>query len=226
MTVASQFSPQFPPQRADVSLGLPQGFSQTTAVGAGAAVRLLVPSGENGGSTMGMEWTSVELDDSAWTEGTSGVGYEATSGFGVLIATDIESEMAGINATAYVRTAFHVDNPTSVFSLVLRMKYDDGYVAYLNGVEVVRRNAPDELRWDSAATATHRNNLAVEFEDVDISAHIDRLLPGRNILAIHGLNSSAASNDFLVLPELVVTYPAVLVGGTMRYFQTPTPGCP
>ncbi len=53
--------------------------------------------------------------------------------------------MRGINATAYIRIPFTAVNPTSYESLVLKMRYDDGFVAYLNGVQVARRNAPSNL---------------------------------------------------------------------------------
>ena len=36
-------------------------------------------------------------------------------------------------------------------TLTLRMKYEDGFVAYLNGQEIARRNEPGSLQWNSAA---------------------------------------------------------------------------
>ena len=45
------------------------------------------------------------------------------------------------------------------------MRYDDGFVAYLNGTEVLRRNAPATLGWNSSATSAHRaGTLAEDFE--------------------------------------------------------------
>ncbi len=44
------------------------------------------------------------------------------------------------------------------------------------------------------------------FEYFDISAYINQLHPGANILAIHGLNgATAGSSDFLISPELEAT---------------------
>ena len=45
-------------------------------------------------------------------------------------------------------------------TLRLGMNYDDGFVAYLNGTEVARRNAPDSLAWNSVASAEHGGILA------------------------------------------------------------------
>ena len=225
-TVTQEYAPSYPPQRTDTAFGQPQGLSETTLIGQNAGVRVFVPSEDNGGSTIDDAWTHVGFDDSDWTEGTSGVGYETISGFEDLIGTDVGSGMLDVHPTVYIRSPFTVDRPTSVFSLVLRMKYDDGYVATLNGVEVARRNAPDSLGWDSPATATHRDSLAVEFEDVDITAHIGQLVVGGNVLAIQGLNSSAASNDFLIVPVLIASQPAALEPGSSRFFARPTPGGP
>ena len=82
--------------------------------------------------------------------------------------------MSGVNASAYIRIPFGIAYPGDIATLMLRMKYDDGFVAYLNGVEVARRNAPGTagtpLAWNAAANAEHIPNEAVIFEDIDISA--------------------------------------------------------
>jgi hypothetical protein len=62
------------------------------------------------------------------------------------------SALVGNNASLYMRTPFVVSNPALYESLTLRMRYDDGFVAYVNGVEVARRNAPASASFNSAAT--------------------------------------------------------------------------
>ena len=54
-----------------------------------------------------------------------------------------------------MRIPFEVQNVADIQQrlFVLRMKYDAGFVAYLNGTEIARRNASDPLTYDSAATA-------------------------------------------------------------------------
>ena len=42
--------------------------------------------------------------------------------------------------TVYLRKTFTVTNPTAVDNLIFGVDYDDGFVAYLNGVEVARDN--------------------------------------------------------------------------------------
>lgn len=140
-----------------------------------------------------------------------------------LIKTDIEAEMKDINSTVYLRIPFSVSDPSAFEKLSLRMKYDDGFVAYINGVEVARRNGPETPIWNSAATEEHLLDEVLVFEEIDISGHIDQLQEGDNVLAIHGLNVSADNGDFLLIPELEATSPVIPTAGA-HYFEVPTPG--
>ncbi len=60
--------------------------------------------------------------------------------FKQFIRTDLQSIMYSNNATAYIRIPFTISDPTAIQTLKLKMRYDDGFVAYLNGVEVIRKN--------------------------------------------------------------------------------------
>ena len=84
------------------------------------------------------------------------------------------------------------------------MRYDDGFIAYLNGVEIARANAPSNATWDSAASLSHRDSEAMEFEEIDVTAYAGLLHSGRNVLAIHGLNRRLSDNDMLIQAELLV----------------------
>ena len=75
-------------------------------------------------------------------------GTASNSGaFAAAVATNvkpaIESAIATAGATSlYTRITFSAANYASLSSLTLKMQYDDGYVAYLNGVEIASENAP------------------------------------------------------------------------------------
>ena len=137
-----------------------------------------------------------------------------------LIETDLQDEMLGTNATAYVRIPFTVADPHEISQLLLGMAYEDGYVAYLNGVEVARRNAPADPQWSSAALSDRPVQEALLTETVDVSDYVDVLEAGENVLAIHALNDDASDGAFVVLPALTA-----LAGVTVteNYFVTPTP---
>lgn len=62
--------------------------------------------------------------------------------FGPLIQTDLRGYMHNQNPSAFIRLPFQVSDPAAVSSLKLRARRDDGFVAYINGVEIARRNAP------------------------------------------------------------------------------------
>jgi len=64
------------------------------------------------------------------------------NGMNTLVASQVAGLMRGSNATAYVRLPFVVDDVTDLDQLTLRMRYNDGFLAYLNGVPVAARNAP------------------------------------------------------------------------------------
>ncbi|MEX2381479.1 MAG: CotH kinase family protein [Opitutales bacterium] len=150
-----------------------------------------------------------------------GAPPEAT--FPDLVETNIEEAMAGSNRSVLVRLPFMIPEETvpALDSLTLRMKYADGFVAYLNGIEVARRNAPETLDWDSTATAQRPGADAVRSETIDISAFIDLLMEEDNVLAVHGLNSPADRENLLILPELVGRSGVSFAEG--RYFAAPAP---
>jgi len=138
--------------------------------------------------------------------------------------TDVSGAMANINATAYLRIPFTVNDPSALNTLALRLKYDDGFHAYINGNLVASGNALDATNWNSAATASRIDALASQFEEFDLTAAIvDVIRPGANVLAIHGMNSSSTDPDFLIAAELLAGVVAIDTNN-VNYFYTPTPG--
>lgn len=134
------------------------------------------------------------------------------------VNTDIGPAMSNINASAYIRLPFFIENPTNVTLLTLRARYDDGFVAFINGTQLMRANAPSTLAFNSAATNTHSPAGVEEFR-----LGAANLVAGINILAIHGLNRTSDDSDFLVAAELETTS---LAGESPNpvFFTTPSPG--
>lgn len=141
------------------------------------------------------------------------------NGYSSLIATNVQSAMSGVNASAYVRIPFNVADPSAFDAVRLRLNADDGFVAYLNGVEIARRHAPAGTpAFNAAATGAH---YAVNFADFDLSASL--LRTGENILAVHALNRSAGDHDYFLAPELTALS---IDEGAQGFFATPSPGGP
>ena len=181
--------------------------TETVLIEAHAQKRVLVPKSDISNSwRAGIEW-----DDSAWQlcrGAPGGVGYEKGSGYENLISLDVGDDMhndgSNPNSSCYIRITFSLsaDALSDIKSLFLNMRYDDGFVAYLNGSPVAQANAPANPDWDAAASDLHED---VGFEAFNVSEFINRLLEGDNLLAIHGLNRNTSSSDFLINATLVAS---------------------
>jgi len=220
-SVASEFAPSFPPQVADVSYGRVRSSAPLTLVETGAVVHALVPSSP----ALGLSWTEVTFDDGSWLSGAGGVGYDrqpAGVDFLPWIAINVETQMYNINGSVYVRLPFTLAELPELDSLTLRMKFEDGFVAYLNGVEVARSNAPAVLNWNSIATTPRTDIAATNWTDFDLTSDRDLLQLGENVLSFQGLNNPTNSPDLLLLSQLTASSP--FGPPAPRYFPSPTPG--
>jgi hypothetical protein len=156
------------------------------------------------------------------TQTRVGIGFGTSQpAFDANIQTNVQSAIKGVNSSIWTRLTFDGTAMAGYDELTLRMKYDDGFVAYLNGTEVARRNATGAMAWNSAASGQNGDANAVVFESIDISQYANLLRTGTNVLAIDGLNISAGDGDFLLVPELLVESS---LQAQMGYFLTPTPG--
>jgi hypothetical protein len=224
VTVASSFAPAYPIQAPDVSYGLSGTTTEQVLLALGAPARALVPTDDTLESPPGSgdlrPWTLEDFNDSAWLSGVTGVGF----GYAAWVGLDV-SAMRNANATVYVRVPFFVEDPSVIRSLTLRLRFDDGMIAYINGHEVARDNAPalTEETWNSSAPGDWPNNRAAPPKDFSIGQW-DIVHVGTNILAVQGLNNGIRSPDVLVAPELLagIADPAP----PLRYFPEPTPGQP
>lgn len=109
------------------------------------------------------------------------------------ISTDVKARMYGSNATAYIRIPFNVTDPSAVAGLQLLMRYDDGFVAYLNGHQIAGTNAPGTPAWNSAGSQRHPDYAAVQWAQLDVTAALPFLQTGGNVLAIQALNINATN---------------------------------
>ena len=140
------------------------------------------------------------------------------------IDIDVEPALYNQRTSLYVRYPFEASGPGSVSSLTLHAKYDDGFVAYLNGIEVARRNVPGTTTFASTAVSDRPVNDAGQFDPINFTPFAGLLLDGANVLAIHGFNDAATSGDFLI--EAQLTGAGLVDPPASGYFQTPTPGGP
>ncbi len=138
-----------------------------------------------------------------WAKGRLGLGYEnSAADYADLISTRVKPSETAANARSiYTWIGFNIVDPAAIAGLVLQVKYDDGFIAYLNGTEVTRANINGTARFDSAALSNHPDSHALKFEDFTLP-HTP-LVAGANVLAIQAVNQSANSSDMLLLPQLL-----------------------
>ncbi len=220
----------FPPQVAGVSYGLDMDGAEEVLVDLGAPLRWRVPISADddlAGGANPDSWITPAFDDSGWGSGAGGAGYARAEpdAYDAYIGTDLETQLDGVHPTLYLRFPFEVSSPAAVSSLTLRMRYDDGFAAFLNGepVPVAAANSPaaDALAWNSTASANQPDGDALVPEEWHIGD--PNLLPGANVLAVHALNTSSSSSDLLAQPQLVA-HGAAGIGGGSGYSTAPSPG--
>ena len=120
---------------------------ETVLLDQGAGATALIPSETNGGSTLTLpEWTTdtAPPNGASWIAGTTGIGY----GYDGLIGLDVGA-MQGENPTAYARIPFSVADQATLDRwnrFTLRMKVEDGFIAYINGTKVDEFQAPPAPR--------------------------------------------------------------------------------
>jgi hypothetical protein len=99
-------------------------------------------------------------------------------------------------------------DPNDLNSITLKIRYDDGFVAYINGEELDRGNFNAAVPgWNDDADGIHDDDEALLLQSFRVN-RIDKpevfsaLRLGDNILAIHGMNDNTGSSDFLISARL------------------------
>ena len=131
VTVDDAFDP-FPAQLANISYGrggqVPITENLVSEVG---PVKALVPSAGTSST-----WSTIGFDDSTWTAGIGGVGFDNVPDYTPYFNLNIGPQMLNVRASVYLRYPFSVVSPADVSSLLLRIQYDDGFAVYLNGTPI------------------------------------------------------------------------------------------
>lgn len=160
----------------------------TAVIAAGAKWKYLTGSDPADG------WRKTDFDDSKWKTGRAGFGYGDGD-------DKTELNMRGKFPRAYIRREFDGKELATAKTAALFVNYDDAFIAYLNGKEILRVG----VRSGSGAKASRiKSHEAKGFERFEI-ANLKKLLqPGQNVLAVEGHNTSLTSSDFSLHPVLMI----------------------
>lgn len=137
-------------------------------------------------------WTGADFDDRAWRCGRGPFGFGARAG---AVATVIDPGPADHRRmTAYFRHAFALGSVPAGGRLHLRWRVDDGLVAHLNGVELLRDNMPDGPVAGGTAARVAVGEAAGRWHERSVAA---ALRSGLNILAVEVHQCGRRSSDLL-----------------------------
>jgi hypothetical protein len=172
-------------------------------------------------TTLASNWMEPGFDDSSWETGMAPFWYGDGAGGTVL------EDMQNSYSTLYLRSTFSADNVLSLKELEISVDYDDGFVMWINGTEILRQNTPAEPGYDAFALANHESGQAESFliDSADVP-----LAEGENTLAVHLLNVSLASSDIHfkagitadpALPELDSVTGTISFSQNAGFYYTP-----
>ena len=181
------------------------------------------------GYNLGAVWRDSNYADSGWPnrDGVLGVGQP-------FVNSILDFTPSGYPPiTTYFRKEFVVnDNPIQLSQLDLDVNHDDGFVAYINGVEVARRSMPaGPVQFDTLAL----EHAAGVYETVDLTPHTDKLVQGGNVIAVEVHQATASDADLvwdaqltymvgLVPPPIRITSIAAVPGLGLRIEWDTIPG--
>jgi Lamin Tail Domain/CotH kinase protein/Chitobiase/beta-hexosaminidase C-terminal domain len=169
----------------------------------GSALRAFVPLTA---PAFNYNWVQPAFDDSAWTAGTTGVGFDTTGltpAYTPQFGLNLDTAMRTKNNSCFVRVPFNVVDPEKLAELTLGLKYDDGVAIWLNGTYVYGSGAPSPtISWNSSSTAERSRTSALTSLSLNLLSVRSLLLAGNNVLAFQGLNHTTSPNDFLLTPTL------------------------
>ena len=152
-------------------------------------------------------WTQIGFNDepatTAWLDGPSGYGYSNDAAELQYIKTQL-NDMNGNYISVYARLRFTLtaEQISSFSQLLAEIHYDDGFVLYLNGTRVADSGGivGDPPAYNAPGAPSGTDPPAA---NVDLTARINLLVPGINVLAIQAHNSAlSGSSDAFGCPIL------------------------
>ena len=135
-------------------------------------------------------WRDRTFTDTSWPTGTAPFHYGESLTGGTLL-----SDMRGNYTCVFLRRDFVITNVADIQSLNLSVNYDDGFIAWINGVPAASAGAPAQLAHTNVASSSHEAGSPVTF--IAEGPPVTALVLGTNVLAVQAFNVSlSGSSDF------------------------------
>ena len=161
-------------------------------------------------------WNQASFDASTWLVGTGGFGF-GDNDDGTIIPNG--------SVSVYMRKSFNITDINALTKIIFHMDYDDGFIAYINGVEIARNNlgsVGQPAAYNLLASASHeaqlyQNGLPDQFI-FNPAQFASFLLQGTNVICVEVHNQTATGADLSARPFLSLG----INNTTNDYSATPT----
>lgn len=174
------------------------------------------------------------FDDSetrGWQSGPGPFGFGTTTPAAPVFGTNTQTQMQNLTPSLYLRKTFTVSagDAARTDPLQLTTSYNDGFIVYVNGVELARRWAGpagqfqyhDQHAYDPDLNAATQD-VTLYTETVNLGAANTLLREGANVVAVHALNLASTNANFVFSGSLGIgsATPVTLVSATdtWQYF--------
>lgn len=185
-----------------------------TAVYESDSWRYLVPT-----TAVNSAWNTLGFNDASWSQGAGGFGF----------GDGDDNTTFGSAISCFQRRSFTVIDKTHIDLAILNLDYDDGFVAYLNGVEIARANitSAGQPAYNQTADGGHEAQMyagGYPSEFVISAAFLAaNLVNGTNVLCVQTHNQSMGSSDMTsrVFLSFGINNSTNNYGPTPPWFVTP-----
>ncbi|MFT7667855.1 MAG: hypothetical protein ACI8X5_000540 [Planctomycetota bacterium] len=140
-------------------------------------------------------WTDPSFDASSWNTGQAGFG------FGDDDDTTVLDGMRGSYQRVYLRKSVQAADLKGYKDLALMIRYDDAFIAYINGTEFCRSKVGGGA--GAQATDVESHEARTCFAYFPIPNWRDLIEGDAIVIAIEGHNAKVSSSDFTLDPFLI-----------------------
>ncbi len=153
------------------------------------------------GAKPAADWYAADYNDSAWKSGSGKLGFASSGTFGTTINRYVGGGSSGTQVTTYYfrRTFTMPAGAARISSLRAAIDCDDGYIVYINGVEV-KKDQVASSDYSAFSTATN-----MDPKEMDWTFDSGLLHEGANTIAVEVHQCNATSSD--AWWDLALSYP-------------------
>ena len=141
-----------------------------------------------GNNSIPSNWNDLSFEAESWQQGPGGFGY----------GDGDDNTIINNSISVYIRREFNITDLNNIADLLFHIDYDDGYVAYLNGVEIARANigsGPTPPYWTTATDFREAEMYQGGLPETVEIQNLSLLQEGTNVLAVQIHNSDFGSSD-------------------------------